>query len=93
MKSTSGSVPPQPGSPEGAAGADRLDDLAAIDPLQVDRGDPEVGMSQLALDDVERDALPGHFDGAGVAQLVWSETPPYAGLGRGASKRNSHLRV
>ncbi|MGC1799490.1 MAG: hypothetical protein WA701_03815 [Solirubrobacterales bacterium] len=50
-------------------------------------------MSQLALDDVQRHALPGHFDGAGVAQLVWSETPPYAGLGRGASKRNSHLRV
>ena len=38
-------------------------------------------MSQLALDDVQRDALPGHLDGVGVAQLVWSETPPHAGLG------------
>jgi hypothetical protein len=50
-------------------------------------------MSQLALDDVRRNALPGHLDSVGVAQLVWSETPPYAGVGRGASKRNSHLRI
>jgi len=50
-------------------------------------------MSQLALDDVERDALPGHLNSVGVAQLVWSEAPPYPGLGRGASKRNSHLRA
>ena len=47
-------------------------------------------MSQPALDDVQRNALPGHLDSAGVAQLVWGESPPYAGLGRGASKRNSH---
>lgn len=76
-----------------AACADRLDDLAAIDPLQVDRGDPEVGMSQLALDDVERDALPGHLDSMGVAQLVRSEAAPYPGLGRSASKRDSYLRA
>ncbi len=50
-------------------------------------------MSQLALDDVERDALPGHLDSVGVAQLVWSEAPPDPGLDRGASKRNPHLRV
>ena len=50
-------------------------------------------MSQLALDDVQRDALPGHLDSVGVAQLVWSEAPPYPGLGRGASKRNAHLRA
>jgi hypothetical protein len=73
------------------AGANRLDDLSAIDALQVDRGNPEVGVSQLALDDVERDALSGHLDSVGVAQLVWSESPPHPGLGRRASKRNSHL--
>ena len=50
-------------------------------------------MSKLALDDVEGDALPGHLDGMGVAQLVWRETPPYPGLGRSASKRNPHLRA
>jgi hypothetical protein len=33
-------------------------------------------MSQLALDDVERDALPGHLDSVGVSQLVRSKAPP-----------------
>ena len=50
-------------------------------------------MSQLALYDVQRDALPGHLHSVGMAQLVWSETPPYPGLSRGASKGDSHLRV
>ena len=45
-------------------------------------------MSQLALDDVERDALPGHLDSMGVAQLVRSETPSYASL---AAVRRSAL--
>ncbi len=48
-------------------------------------------MSYLALDDVERDAFPGHLDGVGVAELVRGEAPPYPGLGCGASKRNAHL--
>ena len=30
---------------------DRVDDLARIYPLEVDRRDPEVGMSELSLDD------------------------------------------
>jgi hypothetical protein len=50
-------------------------------------------MTQLALDDVKRDALPGHLDSMGVAQLVRSEAAPYPGLGRGASKRDSYLRA
>ena len=37
-------------------------------------------MSQLALDDVQRDALASHLDSVGVAQLVRSEPPSYAGL-------------
>ena len=37
-------------------------------------------MSQLALDDVDRDALPGNLDSVGLAQLVRSEAPPYPGL-------------
>ena len=48
-------------------------------------------MSQLALDDVERDAFSRHLDGVGVAKLMWDEAPPYPGLGRGASKGYSHL--
>jgi hypothetical protein len=50
-------------------------------------------MSQLALYDIEWDAFPCHLDGVSVAQLVRSETPPYAGLRRGSSKCNSHLRA
>jgi hypothetical protein len=35
------------------AGVDGGDDLGVVDPLQIDGGDPEVGVPQLALDDVE----------------------------------------
>ena len=48
-------------------------------------------MSQLALNDVKRDALPGHLDSVDVAQLVWSEAPAYPSLGRRTSQRNAHL--
>jgi hypothetical protein len=49
------------------AGVNGVDDLGAVDALQVDRGDAEVGVSELALDDDQRDALAGHLDGVGVA--------------------------
>jgi hypothetical protein len=49
------------------------DDLGGVDPLQINRGDAEVGVPQLALDDVERDALVGEFDGVGVAELLGRE--------------------
>ena len=45
----------------------RVDDLAVVDALQVDRGDPEVRMAELPLYDVERDALAGHLDGVGMS--------------------------
>jgi hypothetical protein len=32
---------------------DDIDDLAAVDPLQVDRGDPEVRVAKLALDHIQ----------------------------------------
>jgi hypothetical protein len=44
------------------AGVDGGDDLGVVDPLQVGGRDAEVGMPQLALDDVERDAFVGEFD-------------------------------
>jgi len=42
-------------------------------PLEVDRGDAEVAVAELALDDDERHALVRHLDGVGVAELVGRE--------------------
>ena len=59
---------------------DGVDDFGVVDALEVDRGDAEVGVSELALDDDQRDALAGHLDGVGVAELVRREASPHAGL-------------
>jgi hypothetical protein len=48
--------------------------------LEVDAGDAEVGVSELALDHVEGDAFAGHLDGVRVAELVWCESSADAGL-------------
>ena len=45
-------------------------------PLQVDRGRAEVGVTELALDDVERHVLACALDGVRVAQLVRCEAAP-----------------
>lgn len=45
---------------------DDLADLAAVYSLQVDRGDPEVCVSELALDHVQGNAFPCHLDCMGV---------------------------
>lgn len=37
-----------------------VDDLSVVDPLEVDRGDAEVAVAELALDDRERHTLTGH---------------------------------
>lgn len=63
----------------GTPSVDDVDDLTAVDPLQVDRGDPEVGMPELALDHIQWDALSRHFNGVGVAQLVWREAAANTG--------------
>jgi hypothetical protein len=52
---------------------DGVDDLRAADALQVDRGDPKVGMAELTLDDKQRDALVVHLDCMSVAELMRSE--------------------
>jgi hypothetical protein len=44
--------------------------------LQVDRRRAEVGMPELALDDVERDALAGELQRVRMAQLVRREPTP-----------------
>src|SRR4051812_43338896 len=61
------------------AGVDGVDDLVAVDAPQVDRGDAQVGMPELALDKGQRNALAGRFDGVGLAELVRCEAPLDAG--------------
>jgi len=41
--------------------------LGVVDTLEVDRSDAEVGVSELALDDVQGNALVSEFDGVSVA--------------------------
>jgi hypothetical protein len=48
-------------------------------PLQGDRGDAEIGVSEPAWDDDQRDTLARHLDGVGVAELVRRESSPDAG--------------
>jgi hypothetical protein len=57
-----------------------VDDLGVIDPAQVRRGDPEVRVPGLALDDDERNAFSRHLDRVRVAELMWREAPPDASL-------------
>jgi hypothetical protein len=47
-----------------------FNDLGVVDALQVDGGDAEVAVAELALDDDQRDTLARHLDGVGVAELV-----------------------
>ena len=69
------------GHHRGAPGVDGGDDLLGVDALQIDRGRAEVGVAELSLDDVERDALAGEFDRVGVAKLVRREAPSDSRLG------------
>jgi hypothetical protein len=62
---------------------DSLDDLAAVDALQVDRRDAEVAVPELTLDDDQWHALASHIDGVGVAQLVRREATPHSCRSRG----------
>jgi hypothetical protein len=63
-----------------------VDDLRAVDPLQVDRGDREVRVSELTLDHDQGDALVGHLDCMGVAQLMRSEPATDSGERCGSSE-------
>ena len=55
------------------------DDFFGVDALEVDAGGAEVGVSELALDHVERYAFTCELDGVGVAELVWREASAHAG--------------
>ena len=50
------------------------DDLAAVNALEVDAGDAQVRVPELALDDDERDSFVRHLDGVGVPELVRRES-------------------
>jgi len=67
------------GRPPGANG---VDDLAGIDALQIGRGGSEVGVTKLALDDVDRDPFTGELDGVCVSELVVVPTSAQALLSR-----------
>ncbi len=58
---------------------DGVDDFAVVDALQVDGLDTEIGMAELALDDVEWYALAGHLDRVRVVQLMGCKAAPDAG--------------
>lgn len=61
---------------------DRADDLAAVDALQVDAGDAQVGVPKLALDDNEGDAFVRHLDRMGVPELMFVPTSAQAPICR-----------
>jgi hypothetical protein len=42
---------------------DGVDDLGVVDPLEIDAGDAEVAVAELALDDDQRYAFARQFDG------------------------------
>jgi hypothetical protein len=54
---------------------DRVDDLGAVDALEVDGCDSEVRVTELALDHDQRHAFVCHLDGVGVSELVGREAP------------------
>jgi hypothetical protein len=65
---------------------DGVDDLGVVDPLQVDAGDTEVAVAELALDDLQRHAFARQLDGVRVAELVRREAAANAGRDRGVAK-------
>jgi hypothetical protein len=71
---------------------DGIDDLRAVDPLQIHRRDPEVRVPELALDDIERHTLPCHLDRVRVAQLMRRKAPPNTRLGRREAQLPAHAR-
>ena len=62
--------------------ADRVDDLACVYTLEVDRRDPEVRMPELPLDNRQRDPFVRHLDGVRVTELMFVPTLAQASLSR-----------
>jgi hypothetical protein len=71
---------------------DRSNHFRVVDPLQVDRRHPAVGVAQLTLDDSERHSLSGHLDCVGVVKLMRRKAAPDAGIEGEASELRSRRR-
>jgi hypothetical protein len=57
---------------------DSVDDLGVVDPAEVDRGDREVGMPELPLDDDQRHSFARHLDRVGVSELMRRKASSYS---------------
>jgi hypothetical protein len=71
----------------GIIGARRAWTVSMISPLSMPggrRGDAEVAVPELTLDDDHRDAFAGHLDGVGVPELMWCEATPHSCRAGGA---------
>ena len=67
------------GDHRGGSLVNRVDDLRVVDPTEIRGGDPEVGMTELALDHEQRHALTRHLDSVRMPQLVRREPPAHSG--------------
>jgi hypothetical protein len=67
------------------------DDLAAIDALQVDAGDPKVGVGELTLDHDQRDAFVRHLDCVSMPQLVRRDPPSSTVINTSAAMADDEL--
>jgi hypothetical protein len=61
---------------------DGMHDLGVVDPAQVHRGDPEVSVPELPLDDDQRHALARHLDRVSVPELMRREPATHPGCDR-----------
>jgi hypothetical protein len=62
---------------------DGVNDLSVVDPAEVHRGDREVGMPELPLDDEQRHSFARHLDRVSVSELMRREAASYSGSGGG----------
>lgn len=65
---------------------DGRDDLLDVNALEVDRGRPQVGVTELSLDDVQRHALAGELKRMRLTELVWREPAPHPRSGSEAAE-------
>ena len=75
---------------------DGVDDLGVIDPAQVSRRDPEVGMPELGRMTKSENPLTGHLDRVRMPQLVGREPPAGSSAptatNEGGAPRDLHRR-
>jgi hypothetical protein len=65
-----------------SSGVDGVDHLRVVDPLEIYRRDPKMGMPELALDDRQRDPFVRHLDSVRVAELMVVPTSAQTSLRR-----------